>query len=124
MIRLDAPNAYWYLLAFDLSPVLFVAIAWVQIMRKGWRTTASRAIPLVALTVSFFWLVLGLPFSEALGPSYSNLRYGIIDANFIGMVLAAGFSIGKMKHGRIATTIGCFLMSLVWAFIGAINSVI
>ena len=124
MIRLDAPNTYWYALAFDLSPMVFVAVAWVQVLQKGRRATATRDLPLAVLTASFLWLVLGLLFSETLGPTYSNLRYGIIDANFIGMVLAAGYSIGKMKHGRIATTIGCFLLSFVWAFVGVINSVV
>src|SRR5579864_7789242 len=108
---------YWFYLAADFSPVLPVGVGWMQVVRRDRNSIKTSALPLLAVTVSLLCLCIGLPLLDAIG-SARSLRSVIINGNFIGMTISAGMAIGKMRNGRIATAIGCFMMAFVWAFIG------
>ncbi len=124
MIGTQHSLANWVALAFDFSPIVPIAIAWVGVSRETQRLTRWTILPLVAVTASLFWLALSLISPAALGPTYSNVRFAIIDANFIAMMLAAIAAFSRMPKARVSTGIACALMGLIWSFIAAINVVV
>jgi hypothetical protein len=116
--------AYWIAIAFDFSPALPLAVAWLRIGRAGEPLKAWTLAPLLAATFSLGWLALGLFVPMALGPTYSGIRFGIIDTNFAIMLVAAIAAFRKTSRASLPTSIGCTLMALVWSFVGTINSVV
>src|SRR3954447_8864198 len=116
----------WF--AIYSTPILPLLVAW-------WTWRASRTapgariiLPLVVATASQIWVLSSLATQWFLGPSYSNIRYGIIWVNFLATLAAASVSLiqGLTRPPRtpkVAAGISCLLLAIEWLLIGAVNSV-
>jgi hypothetical protein len=69
MITANHPSGYWIALAFDLSPVVPLVIAWFRFLGGAEPKVWSRSIPLLAVTVNMGWLLVGLFVPSTIGPS-------------------------------------------------------
>src|ERR1700735_1617408 len=101
---------YWLSLVADFSPVLPIAIAWMQVPRKDRSPTDTTALSLFAATVSLLWLVASVFVPDVLGPAGDWVRSLATNGNFIVITIAGVRAVGKMRSGRIATAVGCFLL--------------
>src|SRR6187402_1627911 len=118
------PLIYWVALAAYASPAIPLSIGCVRAIKL--RNTDHQRVfaPLICVCLSLVWLLLAVPFGDLLGPTYSHMRYGIISLNFFTNLIAAGCALTARPTIQIATTIAALMLTAVWGFIGAINSVV
>ena len=102
---------YWISLTMDFLPVIPISVAWVQVVRSSRSLTRTSGLLLLTASVSVLWLGIGLFIPNVLGISSDPVGFLVINGNFVVMTIAAGMAIGKMNCGRIATTIGCFMLA-------------
>jgi len=107
---------YWLSVAMDFSPVIPIAIAWTQVPRKDRSMTETTALSLLAASVSVLWLVVSVFVPDVLGPTGDWVRSLATNGNFIVMTIAGGTAVGKMRSGRIATVVGCFILAVAWSW--------
>lgn len=82
-----------------------------------------KALPLTATLCSFSWLLVSLVWHGAFGPDYSTLRYTIIGINMLAMLTAAVTAAAIRSQRSWATVPAASILTAVWFYIGAINSV-
>src|SRR5277367_1682216 len=80
---------YWEMLGFFFSGALPLAVSWCLVIRSKNSKTWHVVTPLLAGTLSYSWLALCMAVPAALGHSYSDTRYAIIEVNFVVAFLAA-----------------------------------
>jgi hypothetical protein len=120
MISVDHSVGYWVALGFYFLPLPFLVVGWL----KAWPDRGSlgwRVLLLAPSTLSLLWIFAGLISDQALGPSYSSIRYRIIQANFYCMVVSAPIAFAALRGARVYAGIACTILVFVWAYIGAIN---
>jgi len=113
---------YWFVVALFASPAVLLTVGWVKSVSEWNRRKPTAWLPLSIATVSEIWLVAACFYPALAGAFYSNLRFTILDGNFLLSVVLAGFSLRGVQ--RLWTCTGCLLLALAWSFIAAINSVV
>jgi hypothetical protein len=78
-------------------------------------------ILLVIATASHAWLLLP---GAALGPTYSGLRFSIIDINALVMLICSITAFLSKGKGKIPLGVAGLLTTWLWAITGAINMAI
>ena len=120
--KMTGPNTmthtpeYWLSVAMDFSPVIPIAIAWTQVPKKDRSPTETTELSLLAATFSVLWLVVSVFVPQVLGPTGDWVRSLAADGNFVVITMAGARAVGKMRSGRIATAIGCFLLVVAWSW--------
>jgi hypothetical protein len=115
---------YWQWSALFLSPALPLAFSWTRILKTHpIRLSQKWTAPIVA-TASLGWLTFGLAYPGVLGPDYSQMRGEILACNFLGTLLIAALALLYSPIRQIWASIASLMLSCVWLFILAINSVV
>src|SRR5579859_4510616 len=75
---------YWYVLAHAVIPIPLLLFAWYR--RLSYAPPSPRKgflLLLLAPTASDAWFFLATKYPNAIGDSYSNLRYVVIELNLL-----------------------------------------
>ena len=114
-------QAWFAIFAIPIFPIL---VAWWK-WRGSRRTPSGGTIfPLVVATASQVWVLSVFATQWFLGPSYSNVRFGIILVNFLATLAAASVSLIRgltrpPRTPKFAAAISCLLLAIEWLIIGA-----
>lgn len=109
------------MIVFAVCPIPLLFIAWRTCLKRKELTTPSRLTLLLLATCSHMWLVIGMWLPALLGASYSNIRFAIIDANFVVM-LACSISILLIKGtDKVLLAIASIITTALWSLVAAVN---
>ena len=75
-------------------------------------------------TFSYMWLIAGVLFPITLGRYYTDLRFTIIAANLLVMLVCATAVLWRKSRLRIPLGVACLMQALVWFFVAAVNSTV
>ncbi len=101
-----------------LTPGVPIAISWMH------GSGPKQPIPLYAATFSFAWLIAGSLFPVTLAGYYTTLRFGLIYANLIAMLVCAVVAFAKKAGRSLTTGIACLMLATIWLFVAAINATV
>lgn len=118
--KMNAPVFYWIIRALQVSAIPLLLLAWLWCFRlPAGRSRALRIILLMIATASHIWLLLPTTF---LGPSYSRIRFSIIDANALVMLICSIAAFVSKGKGKVPLGIAAILTTWLWAITGTINT--
>ena len=119
---MEARIIYWVVLLLAASPVPLLLLSWYRSFSAPSRLGTRWWLLLSVATSSHIWLILGMWSPMFLGQTYSNVRFAIIDVN---CVVVLGCSIGiflSKGDNKMPLGIACILTTVLWIFVGAVNS--
>jgi len=115
---------FWEALAVYAPPVLPLSIGWWKLLRRRSQVKPTHWLIPALATASMAWLLLGCFFPFWFGPSYTNLRFGIIAGNFLLVIVVAFMAFTRRPKPQPWIGIACLMLSSVWAFLFVLNSVV
>jgi hypothetical protein len=121
---MDARIAYWLVLALAAGPIPLLFLAWYRSLSSPGVTRSLRQILLIAATTSHVWLVLGMWFPSFWGDYHTNVRFVIIDVNFVVMLACSIAAFWSRGSGKALLVIAGFLTTTLWSIEGAINATV
>lgn len=107
---------------FMFGPGVPLVLGWMR-----YRTMGRNGVDAITLSVgslSLLWLASVFLFHDAIGQDYTNLRFIVINANFVALLAAAVTSFSRPSPARWYAGGGCFLTALVWAYVGAVSAAV
>jgi hypothetical protein len=84
---------------------------------------ALLVIVLIAVTVSFLWLLSGLLWASIIGPEYSARHHVVMGVNFLVNVLGAMTGVWIKDFRRPLLLKSAYAVSLDWYFVWALRMV-
>jgi hypothetical protein len=120
-MTLSGKPLYWLAVILDLMPSVLLVLAWMLTLRSRGELSWARRWPLIALTGSSVWMIAGFIWPVLFGPTYSRLRFVIIDGNFLLSMIACVGAFFRWSRPTIATGIAGFVGGMAWAFLAAIK---
>jgi hypothetical protein len=116
---INARLLYFFIVLVSVTTFCLVGFAWVRLKARPNRS-AGELVCLLAITISYLWLMLGYFFAPLLGQSYTNTRYLIIDVNCVGGLLCMAMAIFAFGYVRRLQALAALLTSLLWTITGLI----
>ena len=116
--------AYWVVIFFSYFPAVLLLIAWVATLRSRSEKGQRSVIPLIVATGSIVLLGICHAFPSILEPYSTNIRIGIMNSNFLAMLISTIVAWRKITKISILIGIACFMLTIAWAFAAAISSVV
>jgi|SRR5579859_5769511 len=113
---------YWYVLAHAVIPIPLLLFAWYR--RLSYAPPSPRKgflLLLLAPTASDAWFFLATKYPNAIGDSYSNLRYVVIELNLLAMLACAVLALLSNTQGRLPLAIASVLLAAFWLFVLVAN---
>lgn len=112
---------YWIVIIVAISPIILLLPAW-------WKKLAAASgrdslVLLTVATISYAWLNLGMWWPAFWGSS-TRVRLLIIDTNFAVMLICMVFAFRARRGNNIFLQIACVFIFALWAFQGALNSIV
>jgi hypothetical protein len=107
-----------------VAPMVPLVVTWGKVLRADYFDEAPKIawIPLVVVSASEAYLALSIPFREIMGPSYSDLRYGLIYANLAVALVVAIIMCFRRSIARWWLFAASLSLTLQWLFVRAINT--
>ena len=121
---MDVHIVYWIMVALAAIPIPLLLAAWYRSFSSPGVVGIIRLILLIVATGSHLWLILAMWVPMFLGDSYSNVRFAIIDVNFVMMLGCSIWALLSKGNGRVMLGIAGCLTTLLWSLVGAVNSVV
>lgn len=118
------PAVYWESMTIFATPLVPATIALVKLLRHDKDKTLSSVLPLGIVLASLAFMFSGGFHPAVWGPDYSKMRFAIIGTNCLIVLCAALTAILSRPKRQIWTFIAALMLTLVWAFVYAINSVV
>src|ERR1035437_4143870 len=118
------PPIFWTSMAVFATPIIPAAIAAIRLVRNRETRNFSTLLPLSIVVASFLFMFSGGLHPAIWGPDYSNLRFRVIGGNFILSLAAALLAVTARPKLHMWTLASSLMLSAVWAFVYAINSVV
>lgn len=118
---MEARILYWLVVALAAIPAPLLFRAWYKIFASNDFVSTLRLLLVLLATASYTWAVLGMWFPKLLGAYYSNLRFVVIDGNWVVM-LACSITVFLPKGSdKISLGIACILTTVLWTLMAAVN---
>ena len=113
------------LVALPGTPLIF---AWDKFLKHPGGQTPGVPIKsrwqLIATTLSFLWLLVGICWASAIGPDYSQRRFVVIYCNLGAMFMSTIVSLFVRSPIRAVLTLASAALVLEWLYAAAISSVV
>jgi hypothetical protein len=120
----EHPPIFWESMAVFASPIVPAGVAAFRLAYRPGERNISSMLPLGVIFASLIYMLAGGLFPSVLGPYYSNLRYRLIGGNIAICLLAAILSATAKPSLQKWTLASALMLSAIWMFVGAINSVV
>jgi hypothetical protein len=106
------------------APIVLLLVTWVQVVRAAYfdETTKIAWVPLFVATLSEAYLWLSVPFHEIMGPPYSNLRYDLIYANLLTVLVVSIVVCFSKSTARWWLFAASLSLVVKWLFVRVINT--
>ncbi len=112
-----------FLLLYAL-PVLPLIVDWTKFpaLRAGKHHASIGA--LLFATISWLWLFSLFYSQRAIGPSYSSLRFAILNTNAFLCFITIFVALLAKPGRQFGTAISAAMLTLFWLFTAAINTAV
>lgn len=109
--------------ALMAAPAPLIAVIWRRAFRRPRMPAAHRA-SLVVVTLSEVLLLLGIPFPNVIGSSYSDRRYATIWID-LGATLAVALlsALVRGEHRRLLVIAG-LLLAFAWFYMAVMSAIV
>jgi hypothetical protein len=111
-----------------LIPTVPLLLAWRQVLIQHdsmfWFGGLTLKLPLLVTTASCLFFLLSLLFPPALGPAYSNRRFGTIWANLGLTLLMVVLSLRGKNRFKVLVAIAAGAVALVWLYVWGVSAAV